>query len=98
MSHGDAQAVHLIRDCGQRVGRVLASLVSFFNPALIVIGGRVTGLGHPLLAEIRGVTYRRSLPLATASLPIVLSELGLEGGVIGGAMLISSAVYTPLTV
>lgn len=98
VSHGDAQAVHLIRDCGQRVGRVLASLVSFFNPALIVIGGRVTGLGHPLLAEIRGVTYRRSLPLATASLPIVLSELGLEGGVIGGAMLISSAVYTPLTV
>lgn len=97
VSHGDAQAVQLIRDCGQRVGQVLASLVSFFNPALIVIGGRVTGLGHQLLAEIRGVTYRRSLPLATGGLPIVLSEFGPEGGVIGGARLVSSAVYTPLT-
>ena len=95
VSQGDAQAVQLIRDSGQRIGQVLASLVSFFNPGLIVIGGRVTGLGHALLAEIRGVTYRRSLPLATGSLPIVLSELGDEGGVIGAARLISGSVYAP---
>ncbi len=95
VSRGDAQAVQLIRDAGHRVGQVLASLVSFFNPGLIVIGGRVTGLGHALLAEIRGVTYRRSLPLATGNLPIVLSELGDEGGVIGAARMISSSVYAP---
>lgn len=96
VSRGDAQAVQLIRDSGHRVGQVLASLVSFFNPGLIVIGGRVTGLGHALLAEIRGVTYRRSLPLATGNLPIVISELGDTGGVIGAARLISSSVYAPL--
>jgi glucokinase-like ROK family protein len=95
VSQGDAQAVQLIRDSGQRIGQVLASLVSFFNPGLIVIGGRVTGLGHALLAEVRSVTYRRSLPLATGSLPIVLSELGDEGGVIGAARLISGSVYAP---
>ena len=93
VAQGDAQAVQLIRDSGRHIGQVLAGLVSFFNPGLIVIGGRVTGLGHALLAEIRGVTYRRSLPLATGSLPIVLSELGDEGGVVGAARLISSAVY-----
>jgi predicted NBD/HSP70 family sugar kinase len=75
------------------VGEVLASLVSFFNPGLIVLGGGVTALGHPLLAEIRGVVYRRSLPLATGNLPIVLSELGDEAGVVGAARLISNAVY-----
>jgi predicted NBD/HSP70 family sugar kinase len=91
---GDPVAVQLIRDSGRRVGQVLASLVSFFNPGLIVIGGGVTGLGHALLAEIRGVTYRRSLPLATGNLPIVLSELGVEGGVVGAARLISGAVYS----
>lgn len=95
VAQGDAQAVQLIRDSGRHVGQVLAGLVSFFNPGLIVIGGRVTGLGHALLAEIRGVTYRRSLPLATGSLPIVLSELGDEGGVIGAARLISGSVYAP---
>ena len=95
VAQGDAQAVQLIRDSGRHVGQVLAGLVSFFNPGLIVIGGRVTGLGHALLAEIRGVTYRRSLPLATGNLPIVLSELADEGGVIGAARLISESVYGP---
>src|SRR4051794_3852865 len=95
VSQGDAQAVQLIRESGRHIGQVLAGLVSFFNPGLIVIGGRVTGLGHALLAEVRGVPYRRSLPLATGSLPIVLSELGDEGGVIGAARLISESVYAP---
>jgi glucokinase-like ROK family protein len=94
VGQGDPVAVQLIRDSGRRVGQVLASLVSFFNPGLIVIGGGVTALGHSLLAEIRGVTYRRSLPLATGSLPIVLSELGDGGGVIGAARLISGAIYS----
>ena len=55
---------------------MLAGLVSFINPSMIVIGGGLAGLGHILLAEIRSVVYRRSLPLATGNLPVVLSELG----------------------
>jgi len=92
-AQGDAVAVQLVRDGGRRVGHVLASLVSFFNPGLIVIGGRVSRLGHVLLAEIRAVVYRRSLPLATGNLPLVLSELGDSAGVIGCARLISDGVY-----
>jgi hypothetical protein len=46
-----------------------------------------------LLAEIRGVVYRRSLPLATGNLPLVLSEMGDDAGVVGAAALISDAVY-----
>jgi glucokinase-like ROK family protein len=94
VNQGDPVAVQLIRDSGRRIGQVLASLVSFFNPGLIVIGGGVTAVGHSLLAEIRGVTYRRSLPLATGNLPIVLSELGAEGGVIGAARMVSGAIYS----
>ena len=95
VAQGDAHSVQLVRDCGRRVGQVLASLVSFFNPGMIVVGGRVTGLGHSLLAEIRGVTYRRSFPLATGNLPIVLGELGEATGVIGCARLVSTTVYGP---
>ena len=79
VEQGDPQAVQLIRDSGRRVGQVLAGLVSFFNPDLIVIGGGVTGLGHSLLAEIRAVTYRRSLPLATGSLPDRAQRAGRRG-------------------
>ena len=90
---GDPVSVAMIREGGRRVGQVLASLVSFFNPGLVVIGGGVAGIGHTLLAEIRGVVYRRSLPLATGNMPIVLSELGGEAGVVGAARLISDRVF-----
>jgi glucokinase-like ROK family protein len=93
-AEGDAVAVGLIRDGGQRVGLVLAGLVSFFNPSMMVIGGGLAGLGHVLLAEIRGVVYRRSLPLATGNLPIVLSELGSSAGVVGAAVMISDHVFS----
>ncbi len=93
VGRGDAAALQMVRDGGRRVGSVLASLVSFFNPGLIVIGGGVAGLGHPLLAEIRSVIYRQSLPLATGNLPVVLSELGSQAGVVGAARLISDAVF-----
>ena len=90
---GDPFSMALIREGGRRVGQVLAGLVSFFNPGLVVIGGGVAGIGHALLAEIRGVVYRRSLPLATGNMPIVLSELGGEAGVVGAARLISDRVF-----
>jgi glucokinase-like ROK family protein len=93
-AEGDPVAVALIRDGGQRVGLVLAGLVSFINPSMIVIGGGLAGLGHLLLAEIRGVVYRRSLPLATGNLPIVLSELGPLAGVVGAAVMISDHVFS----
>ena len=92
---GDQVAVALVRDGGRRLGLSLAGLVSFFNPGMVVIGGEVAaGLGHPLLAEIRSVVYRRSLPLATGNLPIVLSELGHQAGVVGAARMISDSVLS----
>jgi len=92
---GDHVAVELVRNGGRRLGLSLAGLVSFFNPGMVVIGGEVAaGLGHPLLAEIRSVVYRRSLPLATGNLPIVLSELGHQAGVVGGARMISDSVLS----
>ena len=92
---GDHVAVELVREGGRTLGLALAGLVSFFNPGMVVIGGEVAvGLGHPLLAEIRGVVYRRSLPLATGNLPIVLSELGHQAGVVGAARMISDSVLS----
>jgi glucokinase-like ROK family protein len=90
---GDVTCIRLIRDGGRRVGGVLAGLVSFANPSMIVIGGGLAQLGHILLAEIRSVVYRRSLPLATGNLPVVLSELGTRAGVTGAAVLASDMAF-----
>ncbi|GAA4713077.1 sugar kinase [Phytohabitans rumicis] len=91
---GDPYAMGLVRDGARRVGQVLAGLVSFFNPGLVVIGGGVAGMGHALLAEIRAVVYRKSLPLATGDMPIALSEMGDQAGLVGAARLISDHVFT----
>jgi glucokinase-like ROK family protein len=90
---GDVPCIQLIRDGGRRIGGVLAGLVSFANPSMIVIGGGLAQLGHILLAEIRSVVYRRSLPLATGNLPVVLSELGPRAGVTGAAVLASDVAF-----
>lgn len=90
---GDVTCIRLIRDGGRRVGGVLAGLVSFTNPSMIVIGGGLAQLGHILLAEIRSVVYRRSLPLATGNLPVVLSELGPRAGVTGAAVLATDVAF-----
>ncbi|MCW2898936.1 MAG: hypothetical protein JWO67_1201 [Streptosporangiaceae bacterium] len=91
---GDLTSTRLIREGGRRVGQVLAGLVSFFNPGLVIIAGGLAQMGHTLLSEIRSVVYRRSLPLATGNMPIVLSELGSTAGVIGAARLSSDHVFS----
>lgn len=92
-TEGDVACIQMIREGGRRVGGVLAGLVSFANPSMIVIGGGLSNLGHILLAEIRSVVYRRSLPLATGNLPVVLSELGPRAGVAGAAVLASEIAF-----
>ncbi|GAA4973597.1 ROK family transcriptional regulator [Actinoplanes utahensis] len=92
-AEGDVTCIQLIREGGSRIGSVLAALVSFANPSMIVIGGGLAQLGHILLAEIRSAVYRRSLPLATGNLPVVLSELGPRAGVTGAAVLASHVAF-----
>jgi glucokinase-like ROK family protein len=91
---GDPVAMAMVQQGGRDLGVVLAHLVSFFNPRLLVIGGRVSNLGHALLAEVRGVVYRRSLPLATGNLPVVMSELGDLAGITGAVRLVSDQVFS----
>ena len=91
-SLGDYHALQIIRESGRLVGQVLATLVSTLNPSLIVVGGGVANIGNSLLAEIRSTVYRRSLPLATRTLPVVLSELEGTAGVTGASVLAAEGV------
>ncbi|MFU8850108.1 ROK family protein [Micromonospora sp. SL1-18] len=90
---GDPTAQTMVRAAARRLGQVLVSLVSFVNPAIVIIGGAPLGIRPVLLAEIRGVVYRRSTPLATDSMPIVLSDLDDRAALVGAARLISDQVF-----
>ena len=69
------------------VGDVLAGLVNFFNPSLILIGGGVAKIGNQLLASIRQAVLHRSTPLATHDLVISYSRMGTEAGITGAIYL-----------
>ncbi len=84
---GDRAANEIIRRSGQRVGGVLATLVNFYNPEAIFIGGGVSGIGHALLSSIRQATLRRATALSTRHLRIEYSPLREDAGVIGGIWL-----------
>ena len=84
---GDPVSIEIIRSSGQMVGGVLAGLVNFFNPGLILIGGGVSGIGNLFLSSIRQVVLTRSLPLATRNLRIDYSSSGQDSGVTGAISL-----------
>lgn len=92
---GSTDAVRLVRDAGRTIGEVLASVVSLLNPSVIVIGGPLAEAGEGLLAGVREVVYRRSLPLATQHLRIVQTQVRDRAGVVGAAVEVIDHVLAP---
>lgn len=87
-SYGDQTSIELLQSCGTLVGKMLASMVNFFNPSLIVLGGGVAKAGDLLLASTRQAIYGRSLPLATRTLEVQTSDLGNLAGLHGAATMV----------
>ncbi|GLW07145.1 sugar kinase [Microtetraspora sp. NBRC 13810] len=92
---GNTWATRLVRQSGRDIGLVLASMVNFFNPSQIVIGGDLAGAGDHLIAGVREVIYGRSLPLATQRLDIRASALADRAGVTGAAVMVIEHVLAP---
>jgi glucokinase-like ROK family protein len=92
-AEGDPAANELIQESGRIIGEVLASLVNFYNPSLILIGGGVSNIGHQFLASIRRGVLHRSLPLSTRHLRIDTSPMGADAGITGAITLALEHVF-----
>jgi predicted NBD/HSP70 family sugar kinase len=95
---GNPVALRMVREAGRHLGEVLAGCVNFFNPSVVVIGGDLAEVHEQLMAGVREVTFRRSLPLATRDLRTVSSELGDRAGVIGAAIMVIEHVLAPAAI
>jgi predicted NBD/HSP70 family sugar kinase len=93
-SLGDPACKGIVVAAGHRVGLMLSSVVNFFNPSLIVIGGGVAQSADAMLDAIGEVVYARSLPLATKELQIRRSTLGSLAGVIGASAMVVDQLFT----
>jgi predicted NBD/HSP70 family sugar kinase len=87
VARGDPTVLRLVREAAELIGEVVATLVHFYNPARVTIGGSVAAASDDLLAGIRSVVYQRALPLATRNLVLANSVLGEFAGVAGAAVL-----------
>jgi glucokinase-like ROK family protein len=84
---GDASANAIVQRAGSLIGQMLASIVNFFNPSHVFIGGGITRIGPLFLAAVRQSVYQRSLALSTRHLEIQYTPLGAQAGLIGAGVL-----------
>jgi predicted NBD/HSP70 family sugar kinase len=92
---GDATTVSIVREIAAMLGRAIADLVNFCNPARIVVEGEVAACTDDVLAQIRSVVYQQAQPLSTRNLLIMHSELREEAGLIGGMISGIEQVLSP---
>jgi len=84
---GDPVAVEVLARIGGLLGAGLTTLVSIFNPELIVIGGGAAAAGELLLGPARRVIAERALPPARDQVRVTGAALGPDAGLIGAAAL-----------
>jgi predicted NBD/HSP70 family sugar kinase len=92
-STGDPVVTNMLREAGRALGTVMSGIVSFFNPALIVMGGQLGALEISLLAGLREATYAHATMFSTRDLRIVTSSLGPEAALHGATLLALDLAY-----
>ncbi|MFB7249133.1 ROK family transcriptional regulator [Microbacterium sp. NPDC056234] len=92
---GNLEAIQAVRQAGRDLGEVLTASVSLLNPSVITIGGAMARVGEHLIAGVREVVYRHSMPLATEHLAIVQSVTAGEAAVRGASLLAVEYALSP---
>ena len=88
VADGDLPARRVVNDAGRAVGRAVADLCNYLNPAAIIVGGDLSAAGPPLLEGIREAIDRYALPGASASVEVKAAVLGERAEVLGALALV----------
>jgi len=93
---GDAEptATRMLREAGRATGELLATVVNFFNPDALVVGGQLSR-AKPFVASLRAAVFERCLPMATENLQVRSTNNGHLVGARGGARLMIEYVLDP---
>jgi N-acetylglucosamine repressor len=94
LDEGDKIAGGVIAQTGKYMGVALADMANLFNPDLIVLGGGVIEYFPQLIDEVKRAVKKRSLVTIQRNLTIEKSALGLDGSIIGGAILVLQEFFS----
>jgi predicted NBD/HSP70 family sugar kinase len=86
-------ASRLLRDAGAMTGGVLATIVNFFNPDRLVLGGNLSQ-SEVFVAAVRATIYAQCLPMATERLEIVVTSAGTVGGLVGAGTVMLDHLFS----
>ena len=89
---GDPLATRLLREAGQRVGTVLATVVSFLNPTDLVLTGPLAD-APAFLSAVRSSVYDACLPATTASLTVSSLPDTAAATALGGLSLAAETAF-----
>lgn len=78
----DPGASEVLREAGRRIGEVLATIVNFFNPQLLALGG-LLATSDAFTAGVRQAIYTQCLPMTTDLLEISVARAGRSAGAYG---------------
>lgn len=94
---GDRVAVQVVEEAAHQLGIAVAGLVNLVNPAAVILGGSITGLGERLLIPLRDAALRRTLINSMAASEIRVTSLGEQAFAVGAATLVLSAALADPT-
>ena len=79
---GDPESTTLVRTAGRHLGEVLCTVVNFFNPGAVFLGGGLSTV-EPFVAAVRSQLYEGCHPLVTQRLLIARAGAGADAGLVG---------------
>ncbi|WP_223693211.1 ROK family transcriptional regulator [Leifsonia poae] len=85
-------ATQMLREAGTRVGGVLATIMNFFNPQRLVLGG-ILGEAEAFVAGVRSTIYFECLPMVTDTLDIAVSVAKDRAGILGAGRLVLDLLF-----
>ncbi|MEY3702294.1 MAG: hypothetical protein RI891_1586, partial [Gemmatimonadota bacterium] len=92
----DPLALQVIHEVAEHLGIAIAGMLNLLNPAAVILGGRIAGLGEKLITPLRATALRRTFVPAAAATEIRASTLGAQGIAIGAATLVlDTALHDP---
>jgi predicted NBD/HSP70 family sugar kinase len=91
---GDPVAVEALQRAGASIGAIVAGLVNFISPVLIVVDGSSMRAGELVLGPIRDAVMTKSLPTPRAHTRVIAGALGSNAITLGGVATVLDAVFS----
>ena len=91
---GDTLCIEIVQEAAGYLGMAVSTVISLFNPSIVIIDSELLQLGDLFLDPIRETVQRRAFPSASSAVEVVPGSLGRRATAIGAATLVIDRFFT----